>query len=197
MSYNRIVWDHIGDPKIKNAIKNADMLYRDLYGIFKLPVDNSSGEGGGNFAILLVLLCIIDGISSQVYPTNQEIEKQGERFKKFICDKLFWKRKEQGWIDISLAADQLYNEYRNPLVHALAADESSSVRSHNHGEPVFGKWGKIPSGYHDIDKIDNMLEWRKEWPVVYSDTNQSCDSINVSGAALYWALKNTIIELIK
>jgi hypothetical protein len=65
MPYNEIEYGHITHPKLRKVLLHINMLFKDLYGAFKLPIDENAGEGGGNFAIAIVLLCIIDGVSAK------------------------------------------------------------------------------------------------------------------------------------
>ena len=53
-------------------------------------------------------------------------------------------------MDKGNAADQLYTEFRNPLVHGPANDTKGQL---------IGKWGSIPDELHDIEKIDALLFW--------------------------------------
>jgi hypothetical protein len=171
------------------------MLFKDLYGAFKLPVDKNSGEGEGNFAITLVLLCIIDGISVNIYPTKH-VKDQEKRFKRLIREKLYWGTTKNGWLDKGLAAKQLYLEIRNPLVHELGADKVTSARIPGHLEPRIGKWGTIEKSHNDIDLIDGLQSWNDNWPALTIISGQGGKYIKFSAAALYWSVKKMVIDLI-
>ena len=195
MSYLELDYSHITHPKLKKVLLHTDMLLKDLYGAFKLPVDKESGEGAGNFAITLVLLCIIDGVSANIYPTKI-IKDQEKRFKKLIREKLYWGPQHKGWLEIGIAAKQLYLEIRNPLVHELGADKVTSARMPGHVEPRIGKWGGVEKEYQDIDKIDNLDSWNDNWPTLTVVSSENGDYIKLSAAALYWSVKHMVIELI-
>jgi len=196
MPYSEIEFSHITHPKLKKVLLNTNMLLKDLYGAFKLPIDESSGEGAGNFAIAVVLLCIIDGISVNIYPTKS-IKDQEKRFKKLIRDKLYWGTVKTGWLEKGVAAKQLYLEIRNPLVHELGVDKITSSRMFEHLEPRIGKWGSIDESCHNIELIEELNSWNENWPtltVVTSSNNGKY--VQISSAALYWTVKQMVIDLI-
>ncbi len=195
MPYREIDYGHITHPKLKKVLLHTNMLLKDLYGAFKLPKDNNSGEGSGNFAITLVLLCIIDGISVNIYPTK-EVKNQEKRFKKLIREKLHWGTTKNGWLDKGTAAKQLYLEIRNPLVHELGANKVTSARITGHLEPRIGKWGSIDKDYHDIDLIEELETWNEKWPTLTVVSGENGSYIKFSAAALYWSVKHMVIELI-
>ncbi len=195
MSYQELDYSHVTHPKLKKVLLHTNMLLKDLYGAFKLPVDERSGEGAGNFAIALVLLCIIDGISVSIYPTTA-IKDQEKRFKKLIREKLYWGPAAKGWLEIGIAAKQLYLEIRNPLVHELGADKVTSARMTDHLEPRIGKWGSVEKQNQDIDIIENLQAWNDDWPTLTVVSSGNGDYIKFSGAALYWSVKRMVIELI-
>lgn len=96
-----------------------------------------------------------------------------------------------------LAAKQLYLEMRNPLVHELGADISTSARIAGHSEPHIGKWGSIPEGSRDIDQIQGMKQWNNEWPILaIAKDEQGREFVEFSGAAMWWAVKKMIVEVI-
>lgn len=195
MSYIEIDYSHITHPKLKKVLLHTNMLLKDLYGAFKLPIDRDSGEGAGNFAIALVLLCIIDGISVNIYPTKAN-KDQEKRFKKLIREKLYWGPTNKGWLKKDIAAKQLYLEIRNPLVHELGADKVTSARITGHLEPRIGKWGGIEENSQDIDFIENIESWNDNWPTLTVVSSENGEYIKFCAAALYWSVKNMVINLI-
>ena len=165
MPYKAINWKHIEDKQTRKVIKHADMMLRDVYAMFKLPIDKESGEGSCNFSILVILLVIIDGLAVYIYPKKEAVDDQEKRFKKLIRDKLYWGPPDKGWIEKGLAAKQFYLELRNPLVHELGADKPTNARQKGHNEPIIGKWAKIPEGYRNIDYIEGLEQWNDDWPL--------------------------------
>ena len=122
MSYTQLDYQTLQDPRLKEAFHHADMYLFDAYGMFRgLPPAGGDG-GGGNFSIALVLLCVIDGLAAEVWPGRDQEKEQEKRFKHLIRCRLPWGPEGKGkWVDKGNAADQLYTEYRNPLVHELAS----------------------------------------------------------------------------
>lgn len=191
MPYAPISYSSITNRELAKIIRHSDHLLRDLYEIFK----NQATAGAGNFTITLVLLCIIDGISVYLYPTRK-IVKQQNRFKKLIRDKLPWGPPGNGWLPIDIAAKQFYLELRNPLVHELGAD-APGARRPGQGEALIGKWGSIPTAFSDIEYIQSLSTWNVDWPILQyvKDTNGH-DCLKLSGAALWWAVKKMIQDLV-
>jgi hypothetical protein len=171
------------------------MMLHDLYNIFKLPPESTANGGAGNFSIAVVLLCITDGLAVYLYPTRK-INDQGKRFKQLIRDKMCWGPPNKRWMDKGKAAKLLYLELRNPLVHELGADKVTSARLAGHSEPRIGKWGSIPEESRDIDLIEGMQEWNKDWPILEVKKDEREDYVMFSGAAMYWAVKRMISELV-
>src|SRR5215211_4614364 len=89
MPYRSVTYNHVADPFLRDEVfRRADWLLQDVYGMFALP--SLPNAGGGNWAIALVLLCVVDGISCHVYPTNAVTPRQKQRFKRLINEKLHW-----------------------------------------------------------------------------------------------------------
>lgn len=199
MPYKHIDATQITHPIVKQAIERADMYLHDVYGMFSLPGADLEKSGGCNFSIALVLLCVIDGVSREIYPTRM-VKDPDKRFKKLIRDKLYWpiNPKNTLWIDKADAANQLYLEVRNPLVHELARDKMTSARKKGHNEPIIGKWGEIDKEYRNIESIDAMTVWNNKWPTMYekkSGDGRPCMKLCV--AALYWSVKRMLDDLVK
>lgn len=87
---------------------------------------------------------------------------------------------------------------RNPLVHELGADKVTSARIDGQLEPRIGKWGSIPEERRDIDhQIQDMKEWNDEWPILESSRDKrNREFVVFSGAAMYRAVKEMIVELV-
>src|SRR5215467_14622252 len=97
MPYSHIQFDHITDDFVREVFGRADLYLSDVYGMFTLPPPSLPGAGGGNWAIALVLLCVVDGISRHVYPTEHIVRNQEKRFRRLIRKKLHWGPANRGW----------------------------------------------------------------------------------------------------
>jgi hypothetical protein len=84
MSYTHLDYQTLQGP-IKKVFRHADTYLFDTYGMFRgLPP--AGGDGGkGDFRIVLVLMCVIDGLAAEVWP---RCGAQEQRFKKLIRCKL-------------------------------------------------------------------------------------------------------------
>lgn len=163
--------------------------------MFYLPLDGSRQGGGCNFAIVLTLLCVVDGIARDVYPTKAAVDEHEKRFKRLLREKLFWGPPEKGWIEKSEAARQFYLEFRNPLVHDLGKDNPSSARPAGFLEPNAEKWGRIPSDKQNIDYIDGLMDWDLDWATLYIQETETGSRYKLSSASLYWSVKRMVAEL--
>ena len=110
------------------------MRLHDVYGMFTLPGDDGKG-GGCNYVNTLVLLCVVDGISREFYPSRL-VKDQEKRFKKLLRDKLYWSAKGL-WIDKAEAALELYLDVRNPLVHELGGENAPRASKNAHNEVAY------------------------------------------------------------
>lgn len=126
MPYSHLKWDTIQEPIRQRVFQHTDMYLFDIYGMLRtLPPSDKDG-GGGNFSATLVLLCVIDGLAEWRWPTV----RQEQRFKRLIRCRLPWGPEGKGkWVDKGNAADQLYTEFRNPLVPELAKEKGARARS--------------------------------------------------------------------
>jgi len=198
LPYKHLNWTSFEDAKLKEVFEHTEMYLFDVYGMLRtLPPSDRDG-GGGNFAASLVLLCIIDGLATWVWPKQSEQDDQEQRFKQLIRQKLPWGPEGKGkWVHKGSAAAQLYTEFRNPLVHELAQDKQARSRPDGYGEPVIGTWGDLPTDMQDIEKIDALLEWDNAWPIMRTATDAQGEpryKLVVSG--LYWAVKQMANEMI-
>jgi len=191
--YKPLEYAHISDIFLKDVFGRADLLLRDVYGMFALPPASLQGAGGGNWAIALVLVCIIDGISCYVFPTDAVEKKQEKRFKRLLREKLYWGSPKKGWYDRDKAASVLYAELRNPLVHELALDKPAKARPPDYYESAVGKWGFVT--VQDISAIDSMTAWNEEWPTLGIESHNGGKRLKLSCAALYWTVKQMINDL--
>jgi hypothetical protein len=155
--------------------------------MFYLPTGGAQGGGGCNWAIALVLLCVIDGLSVHVYPTPAASKKQETRFKQLIRDKLHWGSAANNWYDKAKAAAVLYTEFRNPLVHELAADKAAKARPAVFKESAVGKWGFVT--IQNLETLEAMTTWNDSWPTLGIEDFAGGKRLKLSCAGLYWAVK--------
>lgn len=142
---------------MREIFDHANGCMFDIYNMLRLMAPNG---GGCNYSAALVLLSVIDGLATEVWPGSDQEEDQEKRFKRLIRNKLPWGPEGKGkWVDKGNAADQLYTEFRNPLVHQLAWDKAASSRPFGYVEPVIGKWGPLPCDMRDMAKIDALPAW--------------------------------------
>jgi len=193
MPYKPLDYEHISDTFLKEVFGRADLLLRDVYGMFALPPASLPDAGGGNWAIALVLVCIIDGISCHVFPTEAIVKGQEKRFKRLVRTKLYWGSPRKGWYDRDKAAAVLYTELRNPLVHELAIDKPAKARPREYYESAVGKWGFVT--VRDIAAIDGMPTWNEEWPTLGVEDHNGGKRLKLSCVALYWTVKQLINDL--
>ncbi len=152
MPYRQVPYHHVSEPK-RDVFRRADAFLADVYSILRVAPAASSKAGAGNFPIVLVLLCIVDGLARDVYPTEAAIPEHNKRFKRLVRDKLPWGPAKRGWIDLDHAAKWFYVEFRNPLVHELGKDKARAKQIY---EPVIGKWGHVPS--MRVDRLDALKD---------------------------------------
>lgn len=198
MSYTHLDYQILQDPRFKAVFHHVDMYLFDAYGMFRsLPPAGGDG-GGGNFIIALALLCIIDGLAAEVWPGRDGEKDPKKRFKRLIRCRLPWGPEGAGkWVDKGNAAAQLYNEFRNPLVHELAQDKVATSRPDGYVEPIIGKWGAIPGDIQDIAKVDALPKWDDAWPILSESTdNQGKPRYKLAAAGLYWAVKQLANDMI-
>jgi hypothetical protein len=193
MPYRPLDYKHISDPFLLDVFGRADLLLKDAYGMFALPPATLPGAGGGNWAIALVLVCIIDGIARHVFPTEATVRGQEKRFKYLIRIKLYWGSSKNRWYDKDKAAAVLYTELRNPLVHELALDKPAKARPRDYYETAIGKWGQ--ETVQDIAAIDSMSAWNEDWPTLAVQSHDDGKRLKLSCAALYWSVKQMINDL--
>jgi len=128
MTYSHLEYQGVQDPTLRKAFKHADFYLHDVYGMLRLLPPPDRARGGGNFAASLVLLCVVDGLA-RIWSGSATIKDSEQRFKALIAGRLYWGPEGKGkWLHKGTAADQLYVEFRNPLVHQLASDKPAPSR---------------------------------------------------------------------
>ena len=196
MSYQHLNWKAVSHPVLRKVLSHADTLLLDVFKMFqsysKSPLDLSRF----NFSIVIILLCIVDGIARDIYPT-QQVKDPEKRFKRLLRDKLPWSQSSGSWIDIAEAARHLYLEFRNPLVHELGQNKVTRARRPGFLEPKLGPWGEIDEDSQDIELIDGLGAWNDKWPVLYVQEDDDGPRIKVCCAALYWSVKHMVQDLME
>jgi len=99
MSYRKIAYEHIADPRIKEIFHRADLYIGDAYSMLFLPYKGWRSGGGCDYTIVLTLLCVVDGIATDIYPKRSAAKKQEKRFKRLLRDKLLWGPLDKGWME--------------------------------------------------------------------------------------------------
>jgi hypothetical protein len=195
MPYTKIACTKVADKFLREKVfKQADMLLSDVYGMFTLPPKSMLDAGGGNWSIALVLLCVVDGISTHVYPGMSVSSKEGGRFKRLIRDdKLYWPPKK-GWYEKGGAAKALYTQFRNPLVHELALDKPDTRHS-TYREPTVEKWDLVPKENQNIEETDALSAWNDDWPTLRAHEDKDGKQLVLNCAALYWTVKKMVNTL--
>lgn len=199
MPYTPLNYHSVRDPELKEVFEHADKYLYDVYGMFRrLPPEDGDG-GKGQFSIVLVLLCVIDGLATDVWPGKAHMSNQNQRFKHLLRKRLHWGPEGQGkWARKDTATTELYVSMRNPMVHQLAANTGESPPRIKYTEPVIGKWGPniIPPEMRDIAKIDALSDWNDAWPIMFEEPNHDGTSrFRLVAAGLYWAIKKLANEL--
>jgi hypothetical protein len=195
MSYRPIEYGHISDDKIRMVFHRADLYLGDVYSMFNVPRKGPRRGGACNYAIVLTLMCVIDGIAGDIYPKRSVIRKDANRFKTLIWEKLFW-GKSAVWMDKRVAAKELYLGFRNPLVHELGRDRPQNTKPELL-EPIVGPWGRVPDHLRSIDRIDRLKAWDEAWPIMAIEPRDGGRAIKLVYSGLYWAVKQMVAKLAK
>jgi hypothetical protein len=196
MPYRPIPYEKVKDPTKRDVFRRANMYLSDVYSMLRIrPGRGQTGASGMcNFSFALVLLCVIDGLSTGIYPTTRKARKQETRFKRLIRDKLPWGAAQNGWIEKGPAAKWLYVEFRNPLTHELGKDVSATRRAADLYQPVVFRWQ--PGGLKTMDWVDRQRDWSSAWPILSWQPYKTGKRLCFSGAALYWAVKKMTTDLL-
>jgi hypothetical protein len=192
MPYRHVPFDHMSEPT-HDVFRRANVFLADVYSMLKITPSPASHAGGCNFSAALVLLCVVDALARDVYPTEAQVHDHEQRFKQLIRERLPWGPSNRRWIDRGHAAKWFYVEFRNGLVHELGKDKSVGRRPPKQYEPVIGRWGNVPR--MRVDSLDALTEWNVDWPVLTWKPYQDGKRVSLSTAALYWAVKRMVGEM--
>jgi hypothetical protein len=199
MAYTHIPTGHIRDPELRRAFNHASAMLADCYTM--LGVRPAPGSNGGrcNFAIALVLACIVDGLAMEAYPCTPS-GRRGDQFLRIakLLERMPWGDKRRGWITRREAAQVFYDELRNPLVHYLGGDTHPKRR-----RPGFSDAAGILE-LHDNstispDRLEQLETWPPDSPVMWVKPRSAPGKrrIVVSMPALYWHVKALARSLAK
>ena len=191
MAYRSIQCSHITDPVLAEVFEHANYYLQDSYSMLFLKPEDTGG-GGCNFSIALVLLCLLDGLARDVYPTLA-VGDQGTRFRQIVREKLPWEAGDDRWVDRGRAGNVLYLELRNPIAHELAQDKITSARPEGYLDSavVKSRAGRTLS----VDQIDSLSVWDPAWPVLcaISKPNGRARYVLDCGA-FYWSMKKMVSD---
>ena len=200
MTYSHLKYQPLRDQTLHKVFQHADFYLHDVYGMLRLLPPPDRDGGGGNFAASLVLLCIVDGLA-RIWPGSSGIKKDPEkRFKTLIDGRLHWGPVGEGkWLHKRTAADQMYVEFRNPLVHELASDKPAPSRLSGYGEPIIGSWGGLPAELQNIAAIDRLENWDDRWPILGdapTPDENGRPRLKLLVAGFYWAVKRLAVQVL-
>ena len=195
MTYAHVPIEHIKDPSLKRVFTHASALLADTYSMLGVRPRARSQAGQCNFAIGLVLACIVDGLATEVWPV-EPADDQLERMTILLDKHLRWGKKVDGWVTKTEAAQVLYHEVRNPLVHNLGADTRWRGRRRGFAEATLipeTRDQKIPSP----DELERVTTWPSNSPVIWTKekTAAGLARFAVSVPALYWHVKKLTSDL--
>lgn len=192
MPYQQVQYSHITDDFLREEVfRRADMLLGDVHTM--LAIEVPAGTNSCGWAGALVLICVIDGISQNVFPTKYVELKQRKRFKQFI-DKVGW-TSAPGWVSADIAAKLLYFEVRNSLVHDLAGEPQKRIRPARFSETAIGKWGMIPEAERNFGAINASRVWPEFWPMLGVESVNGVERYSLSAVGLYWHVSHWVQKL--
>jgi hypothetical protein len=103
------------------------MQLADVHTMLRLPLQEVPGmDGGCNFASVSVLCAVVAGASTIFFRQRGFVV---ERFRDVLKEFYPWHHQPQGGVETAIAVNAIYDNYRNPLAHALAV----STRTQGHG----------------------------------------------------------------
>ena len=113
--------------KVLNFIEShVDIHLCDVHAMLRLPLHERQIKAGCNFAISVVLLNVISGISATLYNPGRHAGS-GKRFKYVATNYYPWDVEPANAIVGSNGSDCLYNRFRNPLAHDLGSRVATSI----------------------------------------------------------------------
>ncbi len=115
--------------------------------------------------MLVILCCVLGGISRTIYPRNLPGRADNDRacFNK-LFQRMPWGTTKHGWITRRKAGEFLYNGFRSPLVHELGTDAGGRPNKKPllHNKYIVGKRGKVPQRLSLIELL-SQEQWNPKW----------------------------------
>lgn len=128
MAYAPLSLDPNTPPRVQRFVrKRVDSLLSDVHAMLRLPHDADGLQAGCSMPAAMTLLSMIGGMSRVFHfppelDRNPWVGRDRRRFVDFVQQRLFPLDPPTGNIGQAEAAEILYREFRNYLVHALAEE---------------------------------------------------------------------------
>jgi hypothetical protein len=157
--------------------------------MLRLPAPKIGVTAGCNFAIFQVLASVVSGISVTLYKHSGGT---GARFKGLLVDYYPWSEEPQPPNDPSLASEQIYSLFRNPLAHDLGLDLKTKSRA----QKVIVKrilTGKKTSGRSEkgITELEGVARPPGMSPTIKIQSNRVILTVD----AFYWGIRRMLVNL--
>jgi hypothetical protein len=155
-------------------------------------------EGGCNFASVSVLCALIAGASTVFF---RQHGAAGQRFRDLLTGFYPWDEQPQGRVATAVAVDAVYDEYRNPLAHALGV--STRTQGRGLGQTILVDTGVRPLGVikralteDAIMALEQAEGHPPAWltPVV---TENSGGGLDLYPHSLYWGTRRMLERLFR
>lgn len=126
MTYQPLVLSPHTPAAVERFIRGqVDMQSHDVHCMLRLPMPEAGLEAGCNLSAASVLLALIAGLSTVIYAGEGGA---GERFRTMLDRYYPWTYSPSGELTPAQTAKELYDLFRNPLVHALGLDTKDRGR---------------------------------------------------------------------
>jgi hypothetical protein len=119
MTYRKLSLPDDLPDAVRGAVDaGAEPFLRDVHTMLRLPMPAAGLDAGCGFSILNTLLSVVSGASVLLYSPHGG---SGSLFKRFLVDYYPWASEpsRDGLCVGEEAAEELYDEFRNPFAHAL------------------------------------------------------------------------------
>jgi hypothetical protein len=123
----------MSDDARRLVCDQLDMQLADVHAMLRLPISGDSGLAAGcNFAAIQVLLSVASGVSVTLFKPSAQTSRcnRGKLFKVIFVQHYPWEQElaapGRRWGHD--AAKDLYDLFRNPLVHALGVVDAATNR---------------------------------------------------------------------
>jgi hypothetical protein len=132
-----------------HVINKAEDYLEDVHTFLRLPKLGPGPVTGANYSVALVLFGVIDGTAKTIYPIDAKPNqndpgKTDPVFVTLLEEKYPWDEDpETDAVKDRLGAEAIYYCYRNPLVHALAAEVPADPQYQRARVYKVEKWGGL------------------------------------------------------